>query len=286
VRSTSPNFPAVYAATRRGIGLIKQTYASLGIEWQGVVTEQLKSSGIALDSILHEVLLTEFDEAVRATVTPRGDLALIMHERRYFRRDKQLDYESHGERHRLVPDAGFLLRLQSGSGLEATRSNLQLNFVEFDNGSLSTARLAAKYGAYDDWSKSEAGQQYLRQLYESYGGPTERPNFRLLIACTKTAGRDDRRLIDLFTLALDLPRTMRERIWLTTVEALRDQPADSPLGAPLWVRLRDARRLREQSNENRLTGFAARKKFFSKRLPELPRHSLLPQVCSSENGAM
>jgi hypothetical protein len=281
VRSTSPNFPAVFAATRRGIELVKQTYANLGIEWQATATEQLKSSGVALDSILHEVLLTEFDMAVRATIEGRGDLALLLNERRYFRQDKRLVYETNGRQHWLVPDAGFLLRFSSTSAGHpvSTPKNLQLSFVEFDNGTLSTARLAAKYKAYNEWA-SRAGRDYLWQLYHHYGGESGRLNFRLLIiARGKTCGSDDRRLIDLLTLAFDLPRPMRERIWLTTVSNLRLQyaPANEE---PIWIRVRDARRwlpaMHQLPTPPGVGRFANRKAFVASQIKELPRRTLLP----------
>jgi hypothetical protein len=279
VRSTSPNFPAVFAATRRGIGLVREIYAKHGVEWQGVATEQFKSSGVALDSILHELALTEFDQAVRAIVERRPDVALLMHERRYFHRDKRLEYIFRGKRHRLIPDAGFLLRIMCetpgvpGPGLPQH----QMNFVEFDNGTLSTARLAAKYEAYNQWSQSDDGRKYLRTLYQGCGGAGKELNFRLLvIAHHKNCGSDERRLVELFTLALDLPRRMRERIWLTSVEAIHDRPAD----APLWVRPRDARSwvptMRALSMDRASKRFSARKDFVRRRLREQPRHRLLP----------
>ena len=284
VRSTSPNFPAVFAATRRGIALVRQTYANHGIDWQGVATEQLKLTGVALDSILHEVLLTEFDQALRATIESRGDLALVMHERRYFRREKQLLYDSNGRHHRLIPDAGFLLRLasQKCERLGQKRPTLQLNFVEFDNGSLSAARLAAKFEAYNQWSTSESGLKYVQQLYDRYGGVSQQVNFRLLIlAHGKSGGEDERRLVTLFTLALDLPRTMRERIWLTTVADMRKtQHGNPPLAAPMWFRIRDARtwlptfRMLPSGNNSRRRQNA----FVRQRVSNLPCHALFPKV--------
>ncbi len=278
VRSTSPNFPAVFATTRRGIALV-------GIEWQGVATEQFKSSGVALDSILHEVLITEFTQAVRATVERRGDLDLLMHERRYFRRENQLIYETDGKQHRLAPDAGFLMRMSphSPERSEPTPPTLQLNFVEFDNGSLSTARLAAKYEAYNQWSMSDAGRDYVRQIYQRFRGVNLTANFRLLIlARSGDCGGDDRRLADLITLALNLPQTVRERIWVTTVEALRaHQQETSPLAAPIWLRLRHARtwlpNFRMLSSGHKSNRHNRQKSFVLKRLSSLPRHALFQQ---------
>ena len=285
VRSTSPNFPAVFVATRRGIALVCQTYANHGIEWQGVATEQLKSSGVALDSVLHEVMLTEFDQALRATVASRGDLALVMHERRYFRKDKQLTYEWNAQQHFLAPDAGFLLRMtpKHSEGDETVPSRLQLNFVEFDNGSLSTARIAAKFDAYNRWSTSKNGQNSMCDVFNRFSGTNLPPNFRLLIVAHGRSCDDDRRVADLMTVALGLPQAMRDRIWITTVDALRaHQHENPPLTAPVWLRLRHARTwlpsvrlLSSGNNRNQ-----QKSKFVFQQLSDLPRHTLFPRPYS------
>ena len=205
-----------------------------------------------------------------------------MHERRYFRQEKQLTYEHNGKRRRLVPDAGFLLRVspQASENLD-TEPTLQLNFVEFDNGSLSTARLAAKYDAYNQWSTSAAGRQYLQDLNDRHKGAMKFLNFRLLIiARSKLCGRDEQRLFELVTVALDLPRRLRERIWLTTVASLNAHQRDSPpLNAPIWMRLRDARdwvhTLRHLPRKNGINR-AGKGLFVEQQLARLLGHSLLP----------
>ena len=286
VRSTSPNFPAVYAATRRGIGLVSQTYADLGIAWKGVATEQLKSPGLALDSVLHEIMLTELDLALREAVESRGDVALLMHERRYFQSDRRLEYEFDGKRQCLMPDAGFLLRLTTrtheNSALASQR--LQLNFVELDNGTMSAARLTEKYAAYHQWSISGSGQQYLHRLFKFQGRANQQPNFRLLVlARGKVPGRDDRRLAELFALALDLPRSMRDRIWLATVADLqRHHYQRLPLSAPVWYRVRDARQwitsFRKIAGGHSSARLHRRNAFAAGKLISLPRHAILPEA--------
>jgi hypothetical protein len=278
VRSTSPNFPTVYAATRQGIGLIKATYAKFGRTWQGEPTEQLKAPGLALDSVLHEVLLTELDEMVRLQVQGRGDLALLLQERRYFRADKALRFEALGREQRLEPDAGFLLRWASAQGPTCKEpGRLQMNFVEFDNGTMSIAKLRSKLQAYSEWSRSAAPRCYFQELYESHGGSDARPCFRLLLVMRHpTSSTEARRLADVCTLGLGLARPMRERIWLTSLEMLRQLPVNEQV----WLRLRDARGWLPQMpplNSGR-DQFLARRKFVAQHLPQLPRHPLLPRA--------
>jgi hypothetical protein len=284
VRSTSPNFPAIYAATRQGIGLVRRTYADLGIAWKGTFTEQLKSPGLALDSVLHEVMLTEFDLALREAVESREEIELLMHERRYFQVDRRLEYDFDGERQCLMPDAGFLLRLtcQTPEGPSLAMHRLQLNFLEFDNGTMSAARLAKKYSAYQQWSVSSSGRQYLHRLFRFQGGISQQPNFRLLVlARDRAEGGDDRRLAELFALALDLPRNMRDRIWLATVANLqRHHDERSPLAKPLWIRVRDARnwipKFKQINGHNPSAHIQRKTAFVSENLALLPRHVLLP----------
>jgi hypothetical protein len=133
VRSTSPNFPYVYCATTKGIRLVKDTYRQLGIAWAGEKTETVKAQGMALPSILHELLLTEFDLAVSRTEKGIDSIKQLMLERRYFRADKRLEFYEGGQTERLKPDGGFLIQY-----LETGR--LLMHFTELDNGPLSAAR--------------------------------------------------------------------------------------------------------------------------------------------------
>jgi hypothetical protein len=289
VRSTSPNFPFVYHATGRGVNLVSQIYASLGRQWSAAATEQFRSRGQSLDSILHEVLLTEFDLAVSKTVESRGDLELLLTERRYFRRERQLRFSHQGKVRRVVPDSGFLLRFRSQTSgrLAAQRSSLLLHLVELDNGTMPVARILEKYLRYHCWAESPEGRQYLTDLYRRFGRTDARPNFRLLvIAHAKTdASGDMRRLTDLFAQALLLPSSMRDRIWLTTAEDLRRHQEDNPpLSAAIWLRARDARRWLPAYRTfcEQLPGgrgnkrYAHQRRFVAQQLAALPRHPLFP----------
>jgi hypothetical protein len=77
VRSLSPNCPFVYSVTRKGISLVSNKYAELNILWTGSSTEAGKQKGIALNSILHELFLTEFITALHTSIDRRNDLQYL-----------------------------------------------------------------------------------------------------------------------------------------------------------------------------------------------------------------
>src|SRR5207253_813091 len=134
-------------ATRRGIELVRDTYARLSRRWDAGTGEEHRQRGVTRLGMLHELLITEFDLAVRLTVDRLPDLGLVLTERRYFRGDRELRF-----------------------------------------------------------------------------------------------GDDERRLAEILAQTLELPSAMRDRLWLASVERLRQHQADDrPLGGALWLRARDAR---------------------------------------------
>lgn len=277
VRSTGPNFPMVVFATARGVRLIRDAYAGLGREWDAPLTEERKARGLALDSVLHELLLSEFGLAVERTIAARTDLRLLETERRYFRRDRRLTYHRSGEQRHLEPDAGILASIRTERG----RSLLPLCAVELENGTHTLARLRRKLRAYADWYHDD-GPAWLADIYGRHGAPGHRASFRLLLIAHDRYGTvsDDRRLWDLLVLALQMPRSLRDSIWLTTVAQLREhQHAMAPLDSPLWYRARDARhwltalRRIEDSGSGR---HARQRALVREQLPELPLHPLFP----------
>jgi hypothetical protein len=197
VRSTSPNFPFVYAATRRGLQLVADAYQQLGIAWREPLPETRKQKGIALASILHELLTTEFELAVWKTAESRGDLDCLFTERRYFQRDKQLHFEHEGHRQMVVPDAGFLVKAQNQTSKQLddfSPSTLFLHFVELDNGTMPLNRILKKFQMYDLWTRSQEGQDQLENIFSRHVNRRPNPNYRLLvIAHGGFAGGDSRR---------------------------------------------------------------------------------------------
>jgi hypothetical protein len=286
VRSTSPNFPYVYSATTKGVRLIADTYREHGLTWAGAKTETVKAQGMALVSILHEVLLTEFDLAVWRTQQGIGSIKRLMMERRYFRCDRQLQFYEGGQTQRLKPDGGFLMRNEE-------TGRLLMHFIELDNGTLSAAKTRRKYQLYDSWSRSPEGGKYLGEHFAKFGATSSEPNWRLLmIAHAKDReGGNERRLLDLLAQTLDLPTAMRERIWLTTAEKLRNcHELKEPLTRPIWLRARDARPwigeyrqfMRKLRQEKRHQRFAAQRKFVAEWLSDFREHPLFSLTASHQ----
>lgn len=272
VRAVGPNFPFVFRATQQGINLVRDAYARLGIDWTGTKTEEGRQSGAGNESVLHELLLSEVVISLETTIQSRPDLASLFIERRYFRSDRVLSYFDRGRTRRVVPDAGFLVRIADGPAI--------LSFLEFDNGTMAPARIAEKYRHYDRWAQSDAGQRYLADLFRRYSATAQRPNFRLVVIphANKPAATDDGRLLNTLQAALDLPASMRDRIWLTTVEALRRHQDDAaPWQAPVWLRVRDARTW--PARPGRPTS-ADRKRQLD-HLASLPRHPFFPHAAGN-----
>lgn len=278
VRSTGPHFPMVVYTTGKGINLLRDTYRRLGYAWDAPRTEDGKAHGLALDAILHELLITEFDLAVQRTVEARDDLVLLQRERRYFRRDLRLSYEWQGRTHSIVPDAGYLTAIDSPTG----RQLLPLMLLEMENGTHTMRKLRRKFQAYRRWSDTGAND-WLRRVYRPFNEPQKR-SFRLLLVAHDKHGTvsDERRLLDLLIQTLELPRAVRNNVWLTTAEALmphRHTPA--PLDAAVWFRAKDCGSfLAEYRNLPTGRGqgqYTRQRRFLEKRLAELPRHRLFPQ---------
>jgi hypothetical protein len=288
VRSTSPNFPYVYFATQRGMRLVRTAYEQLGERREPLAGESVRSRGMALASLLHELLLTEFELAVEKTLANRGDLVKLFSERRYFARDKQLRYAGGGRTRVVIPDAGFLLGLRQTSGRpDACRfRSLLMHFVEFDNGTMPLPRLAAKLRQYDGWSRSAEADQMLAQLGERYGGGSAPVNWRLVLVVRSRGGCADRlRLVDTLIETAKLSSAMRDRVWLATASKLAAHQRDpAPLAPACWVRGRDVRGCLTGSKQRgegcAESPAASRRKelraLVVSRLALAPRHALFP----------
>ncbi len=280
VRSTSPNFPFVYFATGKGVTLVNNTYAAHGISTRHPIGEGRKARGVAIDSILHELLLTEFELAVQRTVESRDDLTLLATERRYYRRERQLRFSQGGHTRRVIPDAGFVVRVgkpQVGTS-ENTSLATMLNFVELDNGTMPPSRVLQKFQQYGAWAASEEGERYLERSYAKYGTSVPQAGFRLLIVAHDKLrpDGDERRLAALFERALALPAAMRDRLWFATAESLkRFQHDPAPLSGELWYRGRDAKNwLSGAFSSGNDHNTNERRQLVAEGLRSLPRHPL------------
>ena len=286
VRSTSPNFPFVYFATGRGVRLVNDTYAAHDLDTTYPVGEGRKASGVAVDSILHELLLTELELAVRLTVESRVDLTLLTTERRYYRRDRQLRFSQAGRTRRVIPDAGFMIRV-GNADLPMSQNNsfaTILNFVELDNGTMPPGRVLEKFQQYAAWSTSESGQKFLQQSYGSHRTSVPQFGFRLLIVVhdKQRPDGDERRLAALFQQSLELPAAMRDRLWFATASDLKERQHQSPpLADEIWYRGRDAKGwLRDYLRLPKQKANGIRRRFVSGQLLALPRHPLFPRRTS------
>lgn len=292
VRSTSPNFPFVYYTTRRGVRLVNETYARLGSARRYPPGEGCKRHGLALQGILHEVLTSEFELAVRRTVEARADLKLLQTERRYFRRERRLRYSDLGKTQSVVPDAGFLLAQEEGrdeTSHNISRRGMQY-FVEFDAGSMPAPRFGEKLRRYGRWADSDAGQRHLHDIYGQFGLRVPQAGFRLLVVVHDKlhAGGDEKRLAELFTQGLTLPAAMRDRLWFATAADLQAHEADSPpLDAKIWYRGRAAKgwlpAFRSLPEENTNT---RRRRYVVQHLPTLPRNALFPSPAGEAAAAL
>lgn len=284
VRSTGPNFPMVLTATGRGVKLVEETYAAHRIDWDRALTEERKAKGLALDTIHHELLLSELDVGMQLTVDAREDLTLLERERRYFRTDRQLTYKERGRRRRIVPDAGYVVAIRDAG----EQTLLPLNLVEMENGVHSVAKIRGKIAAYSRWAETEAGD-YLQQLASRHEREEQSLRFRLLIVCHDKYGTvsDERRLLDWLAACLELPRRMRQTIWLTTATILQNHQHDhAPLAGGLWYRANDLamhfleyRRQKSEWGTIAATSLYARQRQFVREVqPQLPQHPLLPTL--------
>lgn len=293
VRSTSPNFPFVYYATGRGVRLVNDTYAQAASTRRYPPGEGCKRHGLALQGILHEVLTTEFELAVRQTIGDRPDMKLLLTERRYFRRDRRLRFNDQGRSQTLVPDAGFLVAQIAERGTTTGAShNVSfaskifpdrqgiLYLVEFDNGTMPAARFGQKLRRYSRWAESDTGLRYLERLYAQFDLRAPESGFRLLVIAHDKlhAGGDQKRLAELFTQGLTLPAAMRDRLWFATAADIASHQEDSPpLAAEIWYRGRAAKAWlpafyalpERKPNTSRL-------RYVAEHLPLLDRRSLFP----------
>jgi hypothetical protein len=233
VRSTSPNFPAVYFATSRGVRLIASAYERHGRAWRGVATEDAKSRGLSSTSIIHELYLTEFSLALDRALQQRADVRQVYSQRRYFAAGEGLVYRSEAQQTTIVPDLGILLQLKNPH-----QPQWLMLFLEMDRGTTSLRRVARKIRDYAAWRRSDAADEYFRQLASMSDSAAANCDFRLLWIVQAGEGRDDRnRLRQLLDTTSTLPRVIRDKIWITSIDLLRQHyAAASPLLEPIWIR--------------------------------------------------
>ena len=281
VRSTGPHFPYVYYATDRGARFVHDEYERLGLSQVPTPADDIKKIGHAFDSILHELMITEFSLWLQR-MTDRGDIELSWTERRFFRPERRLRYWAEGRLHKLIPDLGFLVR-PSGSD---SRGRGLLHFLEWDNGTMSLARIRDKLHQYQVWSGSEQGRAQLASMHGVGDNPRDVPAYRLLFVAhdKNRPNRDAARLVDILGEVLKFPAALRDRVWLTTAAQLQIRGSRDEPDAPIWIRARDMRAwlaVHPQSGsdtperDRRVDRF--RRRHILDHLSRMPRHRLLPR---------
>lgn len=281
-RGTSPNFPFVYFLTEKGIRFVKAQLPN-GDAIAIPATEERRSRGQSLHSLIHELFVSEFSVMLENTVRSRGDLRLPMQERRYFRRNRRLKYRDGETNAWIEPDFGFLPAMIDERG---ARKVLPMHFVEMELGTHNVAKIRDKLTAYDRWAVQE-GRDYLRKLYERHGEQNANNHFRLLLIASDPYGYvgDTRRLLDLFVQAIELPPKMRDRIWLCTAADLKAYANEkTPLSAAVWFRAKDSKRwtaeFRDMAANARQTAgkrsYTRQRRFVNDRLSKMRRHVLFP----------
>jgi hypothetical protein len=234
-RAVGPLFPKVYYVTGRGVRRLKESLSKQGKPWEPSRIDRRgrdAKEGYSAEQIIHEILTTEFMLAVWQTIEGRPDLKLLKIERRSLAKHPAFHVRIGTRTTRLISDAMFFFRHQ-GNGMCCC-------FLELDNGTMNAKQIRVKLARYAAWSQSPAGQLYLTDLYQRHGAKEPRPSFRLLMVARSRTGLDDEgRLTELLAPSDRQPKSLRKRIWLTTVAALREhQHDDHPLDAEIWFRPR------------------------------------------------
>ena len=240
---------------------LRESLAKEGKPWQPSRIDRRgrdSQEGCAADRIIHEILITEFLLALWQTVDRRPDLELMTVQRLGSLAKHPAFRVTVGRRStRLVPDAMFLFR-QRDCGLCCC-------FLELDNGTMNRKQLEAKFGRYAAWAKLDLGRAFLIDLYRRHGATEPRPTFRLLmVARSRTGQNDSTRAAELSKGTSQARIVIRDRVWLTTVDALRDRQHDKhPLSANIWLRARDLERLSDSGS-------------LQKQIANTSRHALFP----------
>ena len=228
--NTSPLWPKVYFVTRRGLAKLKQALHEKGQEWSESFKDRRRSEGQSAQHVLHEIFITEFLLMAWEAAQTHDDLEILMMQRRSLAKHDAFKVVVAGRSTRLQPDGMFLYR-QQGKGMMCC-------FVEMDLGSMSLRQMDAKFRRYQAWSESANAMSFLKSLYARNGASNPTANFRILMVI---GGRDQkaeqRRLAHLFDLTSQIQGSIRNRMWLTTIENIRAcaQPA-LILDGSLWQR--------------------------------------------------
>ncbi|MDB5342014.1 MAG: Replication-relaxation [Schlesneria sp.] len=229
----SPLWPKVYFVTRRGLAALKQALHNQGQEWTECRLDRRRGEGTSAQHVLHELFITEFLTMAWETTQVRDDLTLLTVQRRSLAKHDAFRVVVAGRRTRLQPDAMFLYRQQE--------KGMMCCFVEIDMDSMSAKQMVVKLRRYQVWAESSEAAKYLKEAYQQYGATAPTAAFRLLIvAGGRNEKSENRRLRCLIAIASKIPKSIRDRIWLSTIAQHHDlAETGNGLSEQIWLRLRD-----------------------------------------------
>lgn len=213
-RGTSPLFPKVYHVSGRGGRKLREALTAKGKPGYIIRVDRRRGDGYSADHVLHEVLITEFMLMVWESAQRDGELELLRVERRSIPSHPAFKVALRSKATRLEPDAMFLHR-------EGDRG-MMCNFVEIDTGSMTKQQLKAKFYRYETWAQSNAGQSFLRDLYQQHGANEPRAAFRILIVVADASRTTSSGRVGQIRDAATGFSTICRRLWVTDASTLHE----------------------------------------------------------------
>lgn len=231
--STSPLWPKVFFVARRGVATLRNALRERGQEWTENAHDRRRRNGASAQHVLHEVFIAEFMLMAWQTSQLREDLQILTIQRRSLATHEAFRVGGRGRQVHLQPDGMFLYR-QHEKGMMCC-------LVELDLDSMSAKQIAMKMRRYQAWTESPRASAYLNDLYKRHGAAAARASFRLIfVVGSRAFNAENRRLKQLVSVASRCSPSIREKIWICTVEQLQISVESRLfLNAPIWLRLRD-----------------------------------------------
>lgn len=226
----SPLWPKVYFVTSRGLARLRKALMAQGQEWTESHRDRRRSEGVSAQHVLHEVMTTELLLLMSESAQASDDLEILTIQRRSLAKHAAFKVNIGGRATRLQPD-GMILYRQRGKGM-------MVCFIEMDLDSMSLKQMMAKFLRYQAWAESTVGTEYLKALYGRHGATAPSAAFRILVVVSsRDLQTEHQRVTRLVALAGKLPVEIRNRIWLTTVNAIPTKGDPSRLFTdPIWHR--------------------------------------------------
>lgn len=227
----SPLWPKDFFVTGKGRARLRKALREQGQEWSESLQDRRRSDGTSANHVLHELFISEFLLMAWETAQRQDGLQILTIQRRSLTKHDAFKLVVAGRHTRLQPDGMFLYR-------EADRG-MMCCFIEVDMGSMSLRQMEIKFQRYQHWAEYSEGTSYLKGLYERHGATTPAAHFRLLVvAGSRSRHAQDQRHNQLVTLASKCRPSIRDRIWLSTVEQVHEAAKRRMLSESIWTRPR------------------------------------------------